>query len=47
MMSMSLNDIASLNIHGVGYRCNINGISKREDVSLLQNADLNEKSGTL
>ena len=46
MMSTNLSDIATLNIHGVDYRCIINGISKTEAVSLLQNVDLNEKSGT-
>ena len=44
-MSINLNDIAFLN--GVDYRCIIKGISKREVVSLLENADLNENSGTL
>ena len=40
MMPINLNDIAILNICGVDYRCIINRISKREEVNLLQNADL-------
>ena len=47
MMSMNLNDIAILNIHGGDYRCIICGISKSEVVNLLQIAGLNKKSGTL
>ena len=49
MMSMNLNDIAILNIHGVDYRCTVHGISKSEivNVNLLQNADLSRKSGAL
>ena len=41
MIPMNLSDIAILNIHGVNYRCIINGISKSKDVNLLQKADLN------
>ena len=37
MMPMNLSDIAFLNIHDVGYRCIISGISKSEVVNLLQN----------
>ena len=40
MMSINLNDIAVLNIHGVGYRCNIYGISKSDAVNLLKSPDL-------
>ena len=47
MISINLNDIATLNIHGAGYRCIISGISKNEVVNLLQKEYLNEKSGTL
>ena len=47
MTSINLNDIATLNIHGVDYRCIISGISKNEVVNLLQKEYLNEKSGTL
>ena len=46
MMFINLDDIAILNIHGVDYRCNITGISKSEAESLLQNADLSQKSAT-
>ena len=45
MMSMILSDIAILNIKGPAYRCIINLISKNEAINLMQNADLNEKSG--
>ena len=44
MRSMNLNAIAVLNIYVVGYRSIINGISKSEAVSLIQNADLNHGS---
>ena len=47
MMSMNLSDIAILNIRGSDYCCIISLISKNEAISLLQNADLTEKSGTL
>ena len=40
MMSINLNDIAVLNIHGVDYRCNIYGISKSDAVNLLKSPDL-------
>ena len=43
MMSINLDDIATLNIHGVDYRCNINRIDKSETKNLLQNVDLTEK----
>ena len=46
MMSMSLSDIAVLNIKGSDYCCIISLISKNEAINLLQNADLTEKSGT-
>ena len=46
IMSMNLSDIAILNIHSADHRI-ISGIRKREAVNLLQNIDLNEKSGTL
>ena len=42
MMSMSLNDIAILNIHGVDYRCIISGTRH-----LLENVDLSRKDGSL
>ena len=47
MISIDLNNIAILNICGVGYRCIINGIRKRDAVNLLQNADLSEGKGVL
>ena len=43
MMSMNLNDIATLNIWGVNYRCIISGISKH----LLKNIDLSKKPAKL
>ena len=46
-MSINLDDIAILDMNDVDYRCNFTGISKKEAVNLLQNADLSEKSGTL
>ena len=46
MMYMNFSNITCINIHGVDYRIS-NGIRKREAITLLQNADLNEKSGTL
>ena len=47
MMSITLSDIAILNIKGSDYRCIISLISKNEAIKLLQNADLTEKSRTL
>ena len=46
LMSMNLSDIAILNIKGSDYCCIISLISKNEAISLPQNADLTEKSGT-
>ena len=46
-MSTNLVDIAILNINGANHRCIISGISKSKAVDLLQNADLDEKTGTL
>ena len=46
MMSIYLSNTAILNIHGVDYFCIINGISKSESTSLLNNVK-SEKSGTL
>ena len=42
-----MKNIVILNIHGVNYRCIINRISKTEAVGLLNNTNLNEKSGIL
>ena len=47
MMSMSLSDIAILNIKSADYSCIVNRISKNEAINLMQNADLTEKSRTL
>ena len=47
MMSMNLINIAILNIKGSNYCCIISGISKNEAINLMQNIDLNEKSGAL
>ena len=46
-MSIKLSYIAILNINSSDYRCIISLISKNEAIKLLQNADLNEKTGTL
>ena len=43
MMSMSLSDIAILNINSAYYCCTISGISKKEAITLMQNPDLTEK----
>ena len=43
MMSMTLSDIAVLNIKGSIYRCIISLISKNEAINLMQNADLAKK----
>ena len=47
MMSMDLKDIDILNICGVDHCYIITGITKSEDMNLLINADLSEKSGSL
>ena len=47
MIFMNLRDIAILNIKGSNYCCIISGIRKSEVINLMQNIDLNEKSGTL
>ena len=46
-MPINLNDIAILNIRGVGYRCIINEISKSDAINLLQNADLTGETRAL
>ena len=46
MMSMSLNDIAILNIKGADYRCIISGFNKSEAINLLQNIDMPERRET-
>ena len=47
MMSMNLNDIAILSVHGIDYCCIINGIGKSGAMGLLKNSSLNQKRGTL
>ena len=47
MMPINLSNIAILNIKSADYRCIISRISKNEDINLIQNADLTEKSRTL
>ena len=43
IMSIDINSIAILNIHGVDYLCIIDGISKSEAMNLLIIADLSEE----
>ena len=43
MVSISLNDIAVLNIKGSDYHCIISLISINEAINLLQNTDFTEK----
>ena len=47
IMSINLSNIAFLNIKGHDYCCIISLISKNEAITLMQNADLTEKSETL
>ena len=47
MMSMNLNNIAILSVHGIDYCCIINGIGKSGAMGLLKNSSLNQKRGTL
>ena len=47
IMSMNLSNTAILNIKGSDYCCIISLISKNEAITLMQNADLTEKSKTL
>ena len=47
MISANLNDIATLNICGIDYRCVINRISKNDAVKLLQHANLTDERGVL
>ena len=46
ILSMNLSNIAILNIRGADYCCIIGGIKKSENINLMQNIDLAEKSGT-
>ena len=43
MMSMNLNNIAILSIHGIDHCVIINGISKSGTMGLLRNSSLNQK----
>ena len=43
---MSAINVMILNIKGFDYQCIISLISKNETINLMENADLNEKSGT-
>ena len=47
MMSMNRSDKAILNIRSADFYCIISGLSKNKAINLMQNVDLNEKSGTL
>ena len=47
MMSVNLSEDAILNIKGSDYCCIISLISKNKAISLMQNADLTEKSWAL
>ena len=47
IMSINLSDIAILDFKAHDYRCIISLISKNEAITLLENADLNEKIETL
>ena len=47
VMSMNLSDIAILNIKSADYWCIITGFSKNGAINLMQNADLNKKSGII
>ena len=47
LTSMSLSEIAILNIKGSDYRSTVSGTSKSEAIKLLQNIDMTEKGGIL
>ena len=47
MMSITLSDIAILNMKGANYCCIISRTSKNDAINLMQNIDLTKKSGTL
>ena len=42
MISVDINSVTFLNIHGADYCCIINEISKSEAINPLKNADLSE-----
>ena len=47
MMFMNLSNIAILTIENNDYHCIVTAINKNEDIKLLKNINLTEKSGTL
>ena len=47
MMTIDINSIVILNIHGVCYRCVLVRITKSEAINLLRNAELSRKSKSL
>ena len=47
MMSISLSDIAILNINSYDYCCITSLISKKKAINIMQNADFTRKSETL
>ena len=47
MISIDINSIAILNIHGVNYCFILDRISKSEAINLLKDVDLKEKSRSL
>ena len=44
---MNLSDIAILSIKSTDYYCIIRGISKNEDINLMQNVDWTKNRGTV
>ena len=44
---MNLSDIAILSIKSADYCCIIRGISKNEDINLMQNVDLTKNRETV
>ena len=44
---MNLSDITILSIKSADYCCIIRGISKNEDINLMQNVDLTKNRGTV
>ena len=46
-MSVNLKDVAFLNVKGSDYSCIITLTSKNEAINVLENADLNEKMGSI
>ena len=46
IISIHLNSITVLNVHGVDYYCIIARITKRETINLLRKDNLSKKSGS-